>query len=71
MLPALFVNKFRILWVVAKIYKNETKTYHFAVIGVKELIDQGEIIATETALQLHHMTENPRLVLQEKKKSRR
>ena len=39
-------------------------TDHFTMTGVESLFDQRELVLAQTALNLQHVAENPRFVLQ-------
>jgi hypothetical protein len=41
----------------------KTQAYHFAVVRVESLVDQGELFTAKATLQIQQMAKHPRLVL--------
>ncbi len=41
----------------------KNKAYHFAVVRVESLVDQGELFTAKATLQIQQMAKHPRLVL--------
>jgi hypothetical protein len=43
--------------------KENSKPYHFAVVRVESLVDQGKLFTAKTTLQIQQMAKDPRLIL--------
>lgn len=46
-----------------KMLNGKTQAYHFAVVRVESLVDQGELFTAKATLQIQQMAKHPRLVL--------